>query len=107
MKEISSFSCLIKQNAKCLGFNDCGISPVQHLEKEASRLKQWITSGLYGQMFYMSGYFEKRVNPGKLVPGAKSVISVILNYYPSDTQKDKEAPKNLLERTIYKGKRRE
>ncbi len=92
MEGIASFSCLIKQNAKFLGFNDCGISPVQHLEKEASRLKQWITSGLYGQMVYMAGHFDQRVNPGKLVPGAKSVISVLLNYYPADTQKDKEAP---------------
>lgn len=93
MNEKGDFSYRIKQNAKLLGFNDCGISPVQHLEKEASRLKQWITSGLNGQMVYMAGHFEKRVNPEKLVPGAKSVISVILNYYPSDTQKDKEAPK--------------
>lgn len=85
-------SQLIKQKAVELGFEDCGISKAEFLPEDAQRLKEWLSKGMHGEMQYMENHFEKRVDPEKLVEGAKSVISVILNYYPEETQKDSEAP---------------
>lgn len=84
---------LIKQEAKRLGFLQCGISRADFLEKEAPRLEQWLNANMHGEMSYMANHFEKRLDPRKLVDGAKSIITVLLNYYPSETQKDPEAPK--------------
>jgi len=84
---------LIKQEAQRLGFLSCGISKAGFLEEEAPRLEQWLNANMHGQMSYMSNHFDKRLDPRKLVDGAKSVITVLLNYYPSETQKDPEAPK--------------
>lgn len=83
----------IKQEAQRLGFLSCGISKADFLEDEAPRLEQWLNSNMHGQMGYMANHFDKRLDPRKLVDGAKSVITVLLNYYPSETQKDEEAPK--------------
>ncbi|MCB9186197.1 MAG: tRNA epoxyqueuosine(34) reductase QueG [Flavobacteriales bacterium] len=84
---------LIKQEAQRLGFLQCGISKADFLEEEAPRLEQWLNSNMHGQMSYMANHFDKRLDPRKLVDGAKSIITVLLNYYPSETQKDPEAPK--------------
>ena len=84
---------LIKQEAQRLGFLSCGISKADFLEQEAPRLEQWLKANMHGQMGYMANHFDKRLDPRKLVDGAKSVITVLLNYYPSETQKDEEAPK--------------
>lgn len=84
---------LIKQEAQRLGFLNCGISKADYLEEEAPRLEQWLNANMHGQMGYMANHFDKRLDPRKLVGGAKSVITVLLNYYPSETQKDEEAPK--------------
>lgn len=84
---------LIKDQAKRLGFMSCGISKADFLEQEAPRLEKWLSEGKNGQMQYMENHFDKRLDPRKLVEGSKSVISLLLNYYPSDIQKDKEAPK--------------
>ncbi len=84
---------LIKQEAKRLGFLQCGISKADFLAEEAPRLERWLNANMHGEMGYMANHFDKRLDPRKLVNGAKSVITVLLNYYPSETQKDPEAPK--------------
>ncbi|NJM79716.1 MAG: tRNA epoxyqueuosine(34) reductase QueG [Flavobacterium sp.] len=77
---------LIKQEAKRLGFLSCGISKAGFLEEEAPRLENWLNQNKHGQMSYMENHFDKRLNPTLLVDDAKSVISLLLNYYPSETQ---------------------
>ena len=89
----SQYTSFIKSESKHLGFDYCGISKAEFLEEEASRLEQWLNKNMHGKMNYMENYFDKRLDPRLLVPGAKSVISLLLNYYPSETQTDKEAPK--------------
>jgi epoxyqueuosine reductase len=71
----------------------CGISKAQFLEEEAPRLEKWLSNNMHGKMHYMENHFDKRLDPTKLVEGSKSVISLLLNYYPSEEQKDKTAPK--------------
>lgn len=85
-------TALIKQEAQRLGFDYCGISKAGFLEEEAPRLEKWLKSGMQGEMHYMENHFDKRLDPRILVPGAKSVISLLLNYYPSQKQ-NPEAPK--------------
>jgi len=77
----------IKQKALELGFSAIGISKAECLEKESKQLKEWINKSFHGEMQYMENHFEKRVDPRKLVEGAKSVISVLYNYYPKEQQK--------------------
>ncbi len=74
----------IKQLAINAGFDDCGISKALELTSEAEKLKSWLTNGFQADMFYMQNHFEKRVDPTKLIEGAKSVIVVLLNYFPKD-----------------------
>lgn len=83
-KHHSSF--IIKSEAKRLGFLSCGISKAGFLEEEAPRLEKWLNKNMNGQMSYMENHFDKRLNPTLLVDGAKSVISLLLNYYPSEFQ---------------------
>jgi epoxyqueuosine reductase len=75
------YSQLIKDEALRLGFDFCGISKAEFLEKEAPRLEQWLLQNRHGKMKYMENHFDKRLDPAKLVPGAKSVISLLYNYY--------------------------
>jgi len=82
----SKYSEFIKSEAKRLGFLSCGISKAEFLEEEAPRLENWLNDNMHGEMHYMNNYFDKRLDPTKLVPGSKSVISLLLNYYPSDFQ---------------------
>ncbi|TSE07377.1 MULTISPECIES: tRNA epoxyqueuosine(34) reductase QueG [Aquimarina] len=84
---------LIKAEAKRLGFLSCGVSKAEFLEQEAPRLEQWLNNNMHGQMQYMENHFDKRLNPTLLVDDAKSVISLLLNYFPSEVQQDSEAPK--------------
>jgi len=77
---------LIKAEAERLGFMGCGISKADFLEPEARNLEQWLNHGYQGDMAWMANHFDKRVNPRKLVDGAKSVVSVLLNYYPEKKQ---------------------
>ncbi len=86
MPSTQEYSKLIKNEAKRLGFLSCGISKAEFLEEEAPRLEAWLQNGMHGQMGYMENYFDKRLDPSLLVPGAKSVISVLLNYYPDNKQ---------------------
>ncbi len=78
----------IKSEAKRLGFLSCGISKAAFLEEEAPRLENWLNKNMQGQMRYMENHFDKRLNPTLLVDGAKSVISLLLNYYPSEFQNE-------------------
>jgi len=82
----SKYSKLIKTEAKRLGFLSCGISKAGFLEEEAPRLEKWLKNNGHGEMRYMENHFDKRLNPRKLVDGSKSVISLLLNYYPSEAQ---------------------
>lgn len=81
-----TYTQLIKAESKRLGFLSCGISKAGFLEEEAPRLENWLNNQMHGQMSYMENHFDKRLNPTLLVDGAKSVISLLLNYYPSEHQ---------------------
>ena len=78
----------IKTEAKRLGFLSCGISKAEFLEEEAPRLEKWLNQNMHGEMSYMENHFDKRLDPTKLVPDSKSVISLLLNYFPSETQNE-------------------
>ena len=82
----SKYTAYIKAEAKRLGFLSCGISKAGFLEEEAPRLEQWLTKNMQGEMHYMENHFDKRLDPTRLVPGAKSVVSLLLNYYPDQKQ---------------------
>ncbi len=81
---------LIKTEATRLGFFHCGISKADFLEEEAPLLEQWLKDNRHGQMKYMENYFDKRLDPRLLVPGAKSVVSLLLNYFPEETSRHAE-----------------
>lgn len=84
---------LLKAEAQRLGFLACGIAKSDFLEDEAPRLEQWLRQGKHGEMGYMANHFDLRLDPRKLVPGAKSVISLAYNYFTPPLQEDPEAPK--------------
>jgi epoxyqueuosine reductase len=92
MLQKSEHTSFVKTTAISLGFNYCGISKAEKLDGDARRLESWLNKGFHGKMSYMENYFDLRVDPTKLVPGAKSVITLLLNYFPSEKQKD-DAPK--------------
>ena len=89
----SKHTQLIKAEAKRLGFEYCGISKADFLEEEAPRLEDWLAKNRNGKMAYMENYFDKRLDPRLLVDGAKSVVSLLLNYFPEQKQSDENAPK--------------
>lgn len=80
---------LVKQLASQLGFEFCGIARAVKLDDDARRLESWLSKGLHGNMKYMERYFDLRIDPNKLVAGARSVITLLLNYYPHQKQNDK------------------
>jgi epoxyqueuosine reductase len=75
-------SYLIKQEAAKLGFSFCGISKAEFLKDEAPKVEEWLKRGYQGKMGYLENYFDKRLDPTLLVPGAKSVVSLLYNYFP-------------------------
>lgn len=85
---VAQHTQIIKRIAKENKFSFCGISKAEFLEEEVSKLEQWLKRGYHGKMQYMENHFDKRLDPTKLVPGAKSVISLIYNYYPASKQKE-------------------
>ena len=91
MAVIENHTAIIKSTAINLGFNYCGIAKAVQLDEDAARLQNWLDQGMHGKMSYMENYFDLRIDPRKLVPGAKSVITLLLNYFP-DTQQIPEAP---------------
>ena len=88
MNNKSKYTSLIKTEAKRLGFLSCGISKAQFLEEEAPRLETWLNKNMNGQMQYMENHFDMRLDPTKLVEDSKSVISLLLNYYPEEIQNE-------------------
>ena len=82
----------IKKCALALGFESCGIAKAQKLDDDARRLENWLNQGKHGTMQYMENHFDLRVDPTKLVPDAKSVITLLLNYFPFE-QQDLQAPR--------------
>ncbi|WP_129715714.1 tRNA epoxyqueuosine(34) reductase QueG [Pedobacter sp. SYP-B3415] len=89
----SSYTAMIKAEATRLGFFQCGIARATFLEEEAPRLEKWLKRNAHGEMTYMENHFDKRLDPRLLVPGAKSVVSLALNYYTDEKQADEQAPK--------------
>jgi epoxyqueuosine reductase len=87
------YSEIIKEEAKRLGFLFCGIAKAEFLEDEAPRLESWLRQGMNGEMAYMENHFDKRLDPRKLVEGARSVVSLGLNYFTDQVQADPLAPK--------------
>ncbi len=81
-------STLIKSLAEGLGFNYCGIAKAALLTEDAKRLEKWLAKGMHGNMQYMENHFDLRIDPTKLVPGAKSVITLLMNYFPEQQQKE-------------------
>lgn len=79
---------MIKQLAAELGFSFCGIAKATRLDDDARRLESWLNKGMHGSMQYMERYFDLRIDPCKLVPGARSVITLLLNYFPKEKQND-------------------
>ncbi|KAA3621419.1 MAG: tRNA epoxyqueuosine(34) reductase QueG [Flavobacterium sp.] len=88
MSKSATYTQLIKTEASRLGFLGCGISKAGFLEDEAPRLEKWLNNKMQGEMSYMENYFDKRLDPTLLVPGAKSVVSLLLNYFPKKTQRE-------------------
>lgn len=87
MSPAENHSIIIKSTAKRLGFDFCGIAKAEFLESEAPRLEDWLNRNYHGKMAYLANHFDKRLDPTKLVEGAKTVVSLIYNYYP-----EKELP---------------
>ena len=96
---IDNISLLIKIKARELGLMDCGISKAEFLADEKERLVSWLENEMQGEMAYMANHFDKRLDPRLLVENARSVISVLLNYFPAEKQADQEAP--ILSKYAY------
>ena len=92
MNKKTTYSSIIKQEAKRLGFDFCGISKAEFLEEEAPRLEKWLSENKHGKMEYMENHFDKRLNPTLLVDDAKSVVSLLYNYFP-EQQQNPSSPK--------------
>ncbi|MFM7016807.1 MAG: tRNA epoxyqueuosine(34) reductase QueG [Bacteroidota bacterium] len=83
---MTNFAQQIKEEAYRLGFEHVGFSKADFLEEEAPRLEQWLSKNYHGKMAYMENWFDKRLDPRLLVDDAKTVISLLLNYYPEQQQ---------------------
>ena len=81
----------IKDSALSLGFSACGISKADALTEDAGFLKQWLAEGKNGEMQYLNRNFEKRTDPRQLVPGCKSVVVMLFNYF-TDVKQPADAP---------------
>src|SRR5688572_20178935 len=90
LKNITQRTNLVKATAQKLGFSFCGISGAEFLHEEAPRLEAWLNRGYQGKMDYMQNHFDKRLDPTLLVPGAKSVVSLLYNYFPQHELSDSE-----------------
>jgi epoxyqueuosine reductase len=88
MSPTTQHTLFIKQTAAALGFEFCGIAKAQYLDEDARRLETWLNKGMHGNMQYMQNHFDLRVDPAKLVPGARSVITLLLNYFPGEIQEE-------------------
>ncbi|WPV64942.1 tRNA epoxyqueuosine(34) reductase QueG [Chitinophaga sp. LS1] len=86
MQLAETYTAFIKAQAADLGFDHCGIARAVQLDDDARRLETWLNKGMHGNMKYMENHFDKRIDPRKLVDNARSVITLLLNYYPSEQQ---------------------
>jgi epoxyqueuosine reductase len=77
---------LVKKWTHELGFDFCGIAKAVPLDEDARRLESWLHQGMHGTMHYMENHFDLRIDPSRLVPGAKSVITLLMNYFPHAVQ---------------------
>ena len=93
MLDKNNLSKIIKSEALSIGFLSCGISKAEFLSEEAPKLENWLKSGFNGEMSYMERNFDKRLDPRLLVPGCKSVISLLFNYYTEKKAKNDYEPK--------------
>ena len=93
MPDKYKLSEIIKSEALSVGFLSCGISKAEFLSEEATKLENWLKSGFNGEMSYMERNFDKRLDPRLLVPGCKSVISLLFNYYTKKKPKKDHEPK--------------
>lgn len=91
MSQKAQYTRFIKSTAQKLGFDYCGIAAAEPLSDDARRLESWLQKGMHGSMHYMEKHFDLRIDPSKLVPGAQSVITVLLNYFPAQQQRS-DAP---------------
>jgi epoxyqueuosine reductase len=82
----------IKRWSQELGFDHCGIAEAVRLDEDARRLEQWLNKGMQGTMRYMENHFDLRIDPSRLVPGARSVITLLMNYFPG-AQQEPDAPR--------------
>ncbi|HVS95987.1 MAG TPA: tRNA epoxyqueuosine(34) reductase QueG [Puia sp.] len=82
----NNHTTLIKSWSRELGFDHCGIARAVRLDDDARRLENWLAGGMQGTMQYMENHFDLRIDPSKLVPGAKSVITLLMNYFPAQQQ---------------------
>jgi len=80
----STLTTIVKKAATEHGFDHCGVAKAIKLDEDAQRLENWLNNSFHGNMQYMENYFDLRIDPAKLVPGAKSVITLLKNYYPSE-----------------------
>ena len=87
MTLIEKNTLIVKSVAHELGFDYCGISKAEKLNEDEVRLANFLNKGYNGSLGYLENHFDKRVDPTKLVPGAKSVISLLTNYYPEQKQR--------------------
>lgn len=86
--QVEKHTEMVKGIAHSLGFDDCGIAKAERLDEDARRLERWLHQGYHGEMRYMENHFDLRVDPTKLVPGARSVITLLFNYFPETKQAD-------------------
>ncbi len=93
MNSKEKHTLLLKQKAKELGFAFCGIAKAEFLEEDAPRLERWLKQNRHGEMHYMENHFDKRLDPSKLMDGAKTVVSLMYNYFTDQHQTDPLAPK--------------
>lgn len=89
---VAQHTRLIREEAHRLGFAFVGFARAERMDEEARRLEAWLQQGFHGKMGYMENYFEQRVDPRLLVDGARSVVSLVYNYYPEKKQVDPQAP---------------
>jgi epoxyqueuosine reductase len=89
---VAQHTSIVKETAALLSFDYCGIAKAQFLNDDARRLETWINKGMHGNMHYMEKHFDMRTDPSKLVPGAKSIITLLINYFPEEKQ-NHDSPK--------------
>jgi epoxyqueuosine reductase len=98
---IHTYTQLIKTLSAEQGFSYCGISKAEFLSEEAPRLEEWLKRNYQGKMSYLENHFDKRLDPTLLVPGAKSIISLIYNYYPEKDLADTNPERYKIAKYAY------